>query len=102
MSKQIFRAMIPWFEPYTIGLLWGDEDPHKAKGSLFSNSEDTNELRFDTAFVNHIICLQEELTEARAALALIASPVEFYCEIGERNKQAVAEAFFEKYPEGKL
>lgn len=41
--------------------------------------------------------LQNQLKEAEALISLIASPVEFYCEVGERSKQAAALSYQLKY-----
>lgn len=40
--------------------------------------------------------LEAENKKMIEALELIAGPVEFYCEVGERNKQACAQAVLEE------
>lgn len=46
---------------------------------------------------NYIEQLQNQLKEAEALISLIASPVEFYCKVGERSKQEAALSYQAKY-----
>lgn len=54
MSDKIYNMTIPWFEPYTIGILFGSDDPHRAKGALYSQADDPEEILLDVEFINHI------------------------------------------------
>lgn len=56
--------------------------------------------------ITHDICqpwevelarLKKRLKEAEEVIYLITGPVEFYCEVGEASKQAVAKSYIKKY-----
>lgn len=69
MTEKIYRVSPPWFPSDTVGIMLGDQDPHKAKGFLFSHSDETEEMMKDHEFVNHIIENQSCLERVKKRLA---------------------------------
>jgi hypothetical protein len=56
--------------------------------NIFEYSQYCQSLHY--AYGNKIKDLEKDLTLTVKTLELIAGPVEFYCEVGERNKQTAA------------
>ena len=69
---------------------------NKEKESLNKIIEEVQKHLFPEELEQQLKALEAKLAIAREALELIAGPVEFYCEVGERNKQAAAEQALEK------
>jgi uncharacterized coiled-coil protein SlyX len=59
--EKIYAATIPWFEPYTFGLLWGSDDPHKARAIFLSQPDDETEIQSEADFVHHVLKMQNDV-----------------------------------------